>query len=537
MYRKKTRVAKPPRKAVVKTDTTPAPIRGINSRDPLAATDPQYAISASNFVATPQGLSVRKGWKKWATGISGLVSSLLVYKAQGIDTDKMFACAGTSIYDVTDTTAEPTKVVTGLSNAVWEHVVMTTNGGNYLVACNAADDARFYDGTAWSQFTYAATPNTPGQITTGSIPSLATWKQVVVHQRRLWIVQDNSTQAYYLPIDSMGGQAVMFDFGPVFPRGGTLKALASWAVDSGMGIQNYLVAVSSVGDVAIYAGNNPATATTWALTGTWRLAEPAGQRCLSQYAGDLLYLSQDGLQPLSLYLRSQRMDDSTALTSTIQSDISAVVSSFSSLHGFEVAPYPGQNVLILNVPQINADLNYQYVYHTITQGWTIFLGLPAQCWTTFNGNLFFGMSGGVGQAFYSYRDAIELDGTGGTNYIASAQQAYNYFGMPGFRKRFVLARPNFITSVAAPVVKVDCNVDFSLNQPQGTATLTAPTSSVWDTGLWDKATWTAGANTISDWKSIGAVGTCASLTISISVTDSTLWASTDWIYEPGGFFG
>lgn len=537
-YKKNNRVTKGPRRQVNQTHTMPAPIGGINTRDPLAAMDETYAISAINFIASPQGLSARQGWKKWATGITGLVSSLFVYKGQGGMPDKMFACAGTGIWDVTPSTAAPTQVVSGLQNADWEHVSMTTNGGNYLVACNGVDTARFYNGTTWNQFTLAATPNAPGQIKTGgTMTNLNNWKQVIGHQRRLWIVQDNSTTAFYLPIDSMGGDAVAFDFGPVFPRGGRLKALASWGLNTGVGIQNYLVAVSTEGDVAIYSGNNPATATTWALTGTWQLGQPVGMRCFNAYAGDLLYLSQDGLQPLSLYLRSQQTDDSTSLTLLVQNDITSFVQAFSSLKGFEMRSYPGQNLLILNVPQINANQNFQYVYNTITKGWTIFQGWPAQCWTLFNNKLYFGYDGGVGQAFSGYLDATEVDGKGGNSYTATAQQAYSYMGAPSIIKRFQMAKPYLVTSVAAPLVKVGCNVNFSLDPPRGSAALQSTTGSVWDNGMWDIAIWSNGANTYSNWQGLGQVGTTVSLVVSIPVTDSTLWVSTDWVFQAGGIFG
>lgn len=529
---------KPPRNEVIQATSLPAPTGGMNSRDPLPATDSQYAISAINFVATPQGLSVRQGWKKWSTGITGMVSSLLTYKGQGTTVDKLFACAGSGIYDVTQGTNNPTAVVTGLTSAYFEHVVMTTNGGNYLVACNGVDPAMFYNGLAWNQFTFAATPSAPGQIASGgTMTNLNNWQQVIVHQRRLWIVPANSTTAYYLPVDSVGGAATSFDFGPVFPRGGTLRALASWTVDNGLGVQNILVAVSTAGDVAIYAGNNPATSSTWTLTGQWQLAEPVGQRCLAPYAGDLLYLSQDGLQPLSAYLHNRGVDNTTAITLLIQPDISDVVSSFGSLHGFEMRVYPGQNVLVLNVPQINADQNYQYVYNTIMQGWTVFQGWPAQCWAYLNGVMYFGYNGGVAVAFSGYRDGAERDGSGGNNYVATAQQAYSYFGFPGKRKRFLQAKPNLVTTVAAPLVKVGCNVDFALDQPTATATLQASTGSVWDAGKWDQSSWSAGANTFASWQALGAVGTAGSLTISIIVNDSTLWTATDFLIETGGYFG
>lgn len=294
---------KVPTRNSVKSASLPAPIQGLNTRDPFENMDPTYAVSVSNFIATPQGLSVRQGYTSNVTGITGYVQSLLVYKGNTTASDRLFACAGTQMYDATLASSTPAVVQAGLTSSLWEHTNATTNGGRYMVACNGVDPARFYDGTTWTNFSFNATPSVPGQITTGSMTSLTNWKLPIIHQRRIWITQKNSTVAYYLPVDSMGGVATSFDFGPTFSRGGSIATMQSWSVDIGIGIQQYLVVVSTSGDVVIYTGNNPAVATSWALAGSWRLGEPIGIRCLYPYQSDLLYLSQDGCMELSKYLK------------------------------------------------------------------------------------------------------------------------------------------------------------------------------------------------------------------------------------------
>lgn len=528
---------KVPIRNTVKTATTTAPVQGLNTVSSYATMAPSYAISVSNFIATPQGLSVRQGYRNYVTNLPGYVQSLLTYKGNSLSSDRMFACVGTQIFDATNPTTTPVAVQNGLISSLWEHTNVTTNGGRYLVACNGVDNARFYDGTNWTNFSLNATPSLPGQITTGSMTNLSNWKQPIIHQRRLWITQVNSTVAYYLPVDSMGGAAVPFDFGPTFPRGGYIATMQSWSVDLGLGIQQFLVVVSTSGDVVIYAGNNPAVPTTWSLSGVWRLGEPVGMRCLFPYESDLLFLSQDGLMELSKYLKSTRIENTSALSLTIQPTISDLVGTFHSLPGFEMVSYPGANALLLNIPQVNADQNFQFVYNTITKGWTQFTGWGAQCWASINNQLYFGGNGFIGNAFSGYRDGANIDSSGGNSYCAYVQQAFNYFDDPGRTKRFVMARPNLSTAIATPLFTVSCNVDFNLTPPSASMSTPASRSGNWDISKFDFSTWGFGGQNFSQWQSISGTGYCASFTMVISVNDYTLWASTDWVYETGGIIG
>jgi len=529
---------KKPKQEVAQSTTVVAPIRGLNTLDNLRSMSPDYAISCTNFIATPQGLTARQGYTKLVTGISGYVQSLMAYRGVTSSQNKIFAAAGTKFYDATTATSTPTVVQSGLTNALWQYTNFSNLANHYLVCCNGVDTARLYNGSSWINFSLVSTPAADGQIATGAgMTSVTNWRQVVTHQQRVWIVQEGSTQAFYLPIGQVAGTPAGFDFGPVFPRGGTLASLASWAVDLGVGITSYLVAVSTAGDVAIYSGTNPATASTWAWQGTWQLGAPCGKRCLGAFGSDLLYLCEDGLMPLSKYLNSTRVDNSAQLSFVIQPTISALVSTYSTLPGFEFVNYPGNNILLLNVPQIDADQNFQLCYQTQTAGWSQFTGWGAQCWAELAGTLYFGGNGFVGKAFTGYADGAASDGTGGNTYVASAQQAFNYFDIPGKRKRFIRARPNIITSVNQPQISIGCNVDYNLTPPVASATLVGASGAVWDAGYWDQVEWASGLNNFNRWQGVRGVGYCASLTMTISVAAFTEWVATDWVFEEGGTLG
>jgi hypothetical protein len=520
--------------------STPAPNAGLNSRDPLQSMELQYAVNLTNFVSTPQGVSAREGYRTHATGISGYVNTLMTYNAVPPIANKMFAAAGSRIYDATLPQAA-TEVVTGLLSSQWSHINYTGTAGHYLVVCNGVDAPRHFNGTAWVTWSNVAAgaATTPGQVepsstVTGSVvPTLAKFESVISHQKRLWFVEKNSSRAWYLPINSIGGTASFFDFGALFPRGGTLAALTSWSMNGGTGMQNCLVAISSMGDLVIYNGTDPSDSTKWTLEGTWRLGAPVGNRCFLQYGGDTLLLSQDGLMPLSKYM--QQTTNQSALTDSIRPTLSALTTSQRGLSGFQIHDYLARNLLILNIPQINPDANIQFIFNTITGGWSLFTGWPAQCWATLGDKVYFGSNGAVSLAFIGYKDAATSAGTGGNTYYATAQQAFSYFEKPGVKKRFVRAKVNLLTASGKPSVRIACRVNWSMEPPQTIGSATGADSSSWGTAVFGAAKWSgAGLVNSDDWQTLGPIGYSGSLSLAFPVNSETLWLATDWEIELGG---
>jgi len=524
----------------------PAPVKGLNTVDPLVGMDPQYGLSIQNFIATPQGLSQRTGYRKWATGLPTSVTSLLQYNGRTSSASKLFAVSGSAFYDVTAGGAVGSPVVSGLtaSSPYWQYAqqTYTTAATNYMVAVNGTDAPQLYSGTAWITCTQVASPSSPGQFTNtdnnSAAVSISSFIDVTLHQERLWFVSSNNTVAYYCPIAAVGGQLNAFDFGPFFPRGGHLHKLSTWTIDTGSGgVQALLVAVSNRGDVAVYEGNDPATATTWGLIGTYQLGAPVGRRCTVQMAGDLLILTQDGLYPMSKYIQSARLDSTAAITYQISPTISDLVSTGANVPGFEVTVYPGQNILMLNVPQGTQANNFQFCFHTITGGWTQFTGWPAQCFTMFNEAMYFGGTNFVALAFIGYADAVNSDGTGGNNIIATALSAFSELNAVGVRKHVKHVKPFLVTGQSNPTIQIGVNTDFNLIPIVGSATVNPVTGAVWDNATWDNvnATWVGSLTTYNQWATpLCFPGEFIAIAVSMSCTSQTVWTSTSIKYVPGG---
>ena len=518
-------------KPVSDSITLPAPVAGLNTRDPIAIIAAQYALNMVNFIATPQGNSVREGYVVKCTGLPGYVETLAPYTGVVGGANRLFGWSQGKIYDVTAPGVVGAPMVSGLTNSLWSWVNMTGFAGQFLVAANGVDAVRHFNGTSWVTWTLVTTPSAPGEMK-GVNPNLL--NRPIMHQRRLWFVEENSTRAWYCGINEIGGELKPIDFGPSFPRGGRLLALGSMSLDGGAGIQNFLIGVSENGDAAIYEGTDPSSASSRSLAGTWRLGAPTTAKCLFQFGGDVLYLSVDGLMPLSAY--KQTTTTQVALSDAIRKTLSEASVSLSTLSGWQLHDVLSKNLLVLNVPQIDPKKNVQFIYNTITKGWSLFTGWPAQCWATLGGVTYFGGLGEVCQAFVGYRDGAAYNGTGGVQYIATAQQAFTYIsdGLRSRTKHITLARPNIVSASPTPSLLVAVNADFSTTPPSSVGAAAPVLSSLWDVAVWDSSVWSGQLNNYNAWQSVSSTGYCHSVTIAMSALAETTWVSTDLVYTVGG---
>ena len=177
--------------------------------------------------------------------------------------------------------------------------------------------------------------------------------QPIAHQHRLWFVEKDSTNAWYLPPEQVFGVAKFFDFGGNFNRGGFLQALVTYTVDSGYGPNDYLAAVSSAGEVSLYQGIDPNDPAEWKLIGVFYAGATFTRRCWTKFGGDFALLTQYGMVTMNSILKPA--DDSVlnnALSLKIQYLISEVVTEGLYRPGWEVLTYPAANMMIINVPGI-----------------------------------------------------------------------------------------------------------------------------------------------------------------------------------------
>ena len=285
----------------------PAAIKGINAVTSVAQMDPQECLYAYNILAEDLGMEVRDGYVEWANGWTGGPARTVITFEGNVDSeDKLWVANDVGIWDCTiDGETAPTLDHTWLSGAgnagICSYVNFTNDGNDRFVLLCDGENGYF----VWTQTTGLWTVGSfsGGSIDVGLLNYVMIWKQ------RVWFVERESANAWYLPVNSFSGVATDFNFGGQFRFGGALVSLHNWTLDGGVCIDDYLVAISSAGDVAIFQGTDPADA-GFGVVGSWYVGQlPVGNRVGTEFAGEMYILSVQGLLPLSGLLNGSAASD------------------------------------------------------------------------------------------------------------------------------------------------------------------------------------------------------------------------------------
>jgi hypothetical protein len=349
-----------------------------------------------------------------------------------------------------------------------------------------------------------------------------------VFKERLFYVEKNSMNVWYLNTKAVSGAASKLDFGSVAKMGGYIQAMGTWTIDAGQGVDDYAVFVTNMGEVIVYEGTDPSDVTKWALRGVWQLGQTFTRRCFAKFGGDLLLITQEGLVPLASALQSSRLDPRVNLTDKIYGAFANATTLYSSNFGWEIQYFAKANMLIVNIP---TNIGYeQYVMNNITKSWGRFTGIEATNFEIHNENIYFGGNGFVGEFWDTFAD-------NGNVITATVQQAYNYFESRGQNKRFTLVRPIFLTDNGLPSVLCAINTDFDTQSQLGQVAFnpSALTVGVWDVATWDNNFWGGTLTVNKDWQGVSGIGYCASISLNVASKGIEVhWASTDFVMEAGG---
>lgn len=501
-----------------KSSSIPAPVGGLNDRDSIADMPKSDAVILENWWPYPSYIGVRKGSADHVTGFAQPVETLAEYLPPS-GNEKLFAVSGGAIYDATTAGAVGASMVSGLANSRFQWQGITTPGGSFLYMVNGVDKPLLWNGSAWTAVDGASTPAITGVTS-------STLAHVTLFKNRLFFVENNSLNLWYLPVNSIGGAAAVIDLGGVFRRGGRIEACYTWTIDAGSGADDHFVIITSNGEVAVYRGSDPSSASDWSIVGVFVLGRPLGRRCGTKMGGDLVINSTEGLLPLSKALLSMAINRQVALSDKIQNSISEVTQSYAQNDGWEVELFPDANMLILNVPAGNGG-NFQYVQNTITGAWTKFTGWNAYCWVNADSGLYYGSDTAVVKAWEGTTDNV-------IGIVADVLPAFSEFGQQARNKFFTLVRPNILTN-GNPSVTYGLNVDYAIQDPQGTLSYNAPTGMVWGSMVWGSMVWGGSLVPLAAWQTVGAVSKSASIRLRVNNSGADVrLTNVDYLHQVGG---
>lgn len=530
----------PPRRIPQPTAQTthlPAPMGGLNTVAAGSAMPLSDCLQGFNVIASELGLRSRLGFREWRI-VDEPIRALLPFtgSAENGAQNRLFATSQTGIWNVSESnTSTPLQVVdfpiqTGNSGYGISHVVVTA-GGHYLLYCDEVNGLFVYEesSNSWNQPIEGAGPGEIGGVDPANLVF------VTVFKNRVWMVEKGTARAWYLPAGTVYGAATAFEMGQRFKAGGTLVGLWNWTYDRGAGLDDALVAVSTGGDVCIYKGTDPASASTFGLSGVWSLggAPPAGRTIATDYGGELLLMSRIGILPISRLVAGEMGHDSY-VTAKVSNLFNSIMLTRAGLLGWSIRIHPEDNALMVTIPTFTGQPTEQMVCALAGRAWFRYRDLPMSCCEEWGGKLYFGTTDGRVCVNDGYVDGVLLsDPNAYTPVQCSALTAYTNLGN-GRMKQVQMLRPTLLSESASPSYEIQAKYRYDLSE-LSPVSVVQEGDGTWDFATWDETLWGGDYNSSQRVSGAAGVGVDVAIALRFTAVARTIWVGTDIVYTQGGW--
>lgn len=519
---------KTPRRAaaaqVAQLVNVPAPVGGLNLRDPISAMQPIDAVVLDNMIPRQTGVELRKGYQVHVEDLGTPVKSVFSYNAPNSANNKVFAAAGGKIYDVTAHPATVAVATTNSTDDIWWTTQFTTPADTFLLAVSPGAGYWTYSTTSgWVN-------RTPASLPTTTLRTVAVWKQ-----RVLFTAEGDSHLYYFNQVNVVDGGVSGFHMGSLLRNGGYLSAAMNWTLDAGTGIDDHLVVVGTQGDVGVWTGTDPSSANTFGLKGVWYIGPvPKYGKYFTSFGGDVLVLSELGLVPVGKMVNGMFVEADPGVSSKIQSTLTPLVKMLRDSQSWDVFVAPGDDVLIIKVPEQVETGFRQFAMNIPTGAWCTFSNMPIACAALSNGQMYFGTKDGrVCKGLFGPQDAVARNGTGGAPIEGDVQTSFQAFDTAGQLKKFGMCRPIF-NAIEAPSIKLRVNTQYAFQGVDGSPSFVGDLSGIWDTATWNNAVWYGGTNTYESWVGSTGLGYYGSIRMKVRGKPGTTFLSSHMLVEPGG---
>ena len=576
------------------TASLPSPIGGWNARDSLAEMNPLDAVQMVNFFPTPTDVTLRKGYTKTSTGITGEVLSLMNYSSP--TGNKLFASTNTAIWDASTSTATSALTIT---DGKMIHAMITTAGGSFMAAVNGTDPMCVYDGTRWQKSATTDVDETISTITRGGAGNLtATLTTASPHN----LVTGNTvTVTGATPAEFNGTYRITVTGGSTFTYlmasapSGNASPVGSYTIDYYITGENsnkfvtvnlfkerlYFVEEQSLSFWYLPVDSINGAVTEFPLGGIFK--KGGYLQAMGTWTIDAGY----GVDDLAVFITSN--GEVAVYKGSDPSDVNdwslVGIWNIGQTYARKCTFKYGGDMLILTEdglvplsaglqstrldPRVNitdkiffaisraADayatnygwqMNYfakhnmlivnvpvsegqeQYVMHNITKSWARFTGVPANCWELQGDDMYFGGDGFVARFYDSFADDAQ-------NINAFVQQAYSYFDRRGQQKRFTMVRPILQTDNGLPTVLCGISTDFDTVPLTNQISFNPNTLDIgiWDVSDWDDTNWGGNLVVTKFWQGVTGIGYAGSVSLNVASQGIEFhWASTDYVMEIGG---
>lgn len=463
----------------------PAPVGGLNSRDPLHAMPENQAIEMTNF------------WPENAYVINRGGTTLL------------WQCPDAGFTECYGLWAYPSESQTDLADSL---VAALNNPGTgaqklYKIPLSTLVGADISGGAgcayAWGfpfmmrRDFYLANVVGGDTVTYGPVlgaTALTGWtgigagqfiRQGCVYKGRVYLcvrgIAAATTQpsVYYGGLLAGNGALAEFSVRDALTKGGNVSAVGT-LTQEGDASQNLFIIVSTMGEVLLYQGDYPGSA-TWSIRGRYFIGEPLGPGCIIYIGGDAHIMCADGIIPVSNLIGNVRVGSKYAtITDPIGPTWRASVEAWRAsaiLHSlyWYAAVSSTRNMLVIIAADVVGGNGTCFMQNIETQAWMISSGL-GDFVTEVKGRVFFASTTaqvgggavicelgkpGVGNTDYRHGDGVAVP------VECSFRQAFNYLDDPSHEKHITSIKAFFDLTAAAGhsvvtrEVKIGADSDFA----------------------------------------------------------------------------
>lgn len=490
----------------------PPPVGGWNARDALDSMKPSDAVILENWFPRQSDVVIRGGHTLHCNTGEGNFSVQTLAEWKASTSRKLVAAVNGKLIDVS--TSTPSTIGTGFSQNRWKWV----NFSERLFLVNGTDAPQDYDGTTLTATSWS-----------GSGLTITNLSDVCVFKERLFFIEKNTLNFWYAGLQAITGTLTKFPLKYTGSFGGVLKAIGTITSDGGTGQDDLIAFFLSSGEVIIYQGSDPGSATDWNRVGTFYLGPPIGNSSLVQYGSDLIAITDGSYTPLTKVLPFGRTQPSQLdLSDKISLAVSEAMRLYRDNTGWQAIFYPRGRMLLFNVPRSTSAFD-QHVMNTDTQSWCKFTGWNFPIFGLFEDDLY---GGGTDGKVYKCNDGYSDNGSA---IVADAQTAWNFFGSSDRLKNFTMARVIF-SAVSDPGALISIGTDFDISVPTSSiSTAAVDSGGIWDEAIWDVGLWGGATQSVRGWQGVNGLGYSASMRLRVSLTSQNVsWRSSSMVMKPAG---
>lgn len=377
------------------------------------------------------------------------------------------------------------------------------------------DDETITDGDGGAAVANGINVIVPGtNMTFAGTPGLTTadLSYVWVYKNRIWFLQKDSLNSWYLDVDQISGELTLFPLGGVMGKGGNLTFGATWSQDVGDGLNALNAFVSSEGEAAVYQGSNPADANDWGIVGVYQTGKPMGAKAHVRIGGDIALASDIAFVPLSEALRTEYSElGANSLSAPIEALWPEQVLARAS-SPWHCALWTERQMVVVGLPTVDGQSPGMLVMNSRTRKWAWFTNWGSTCLHVFNGRLFIGDT--LGRVYEA--NVTGLDD--GEPYTATYLPSFDQLDVPGHKTvsmvRAVLRGPYVVRE------QMSTHTDYTIKLPAAPAATPVSAPGVWGdpSSIWGQFNWgsTSAKDVQQNWRNQFGTGEVISAGLQIT---------------------